>query len=256
MVVLFALEYMTALGMTMQLLFLDSRRSRGRTVLTVYGTTALVMMAVASIYLTAGPDTALRTYTLIAHVPALLLLLALSRFRGWRMVFQLFSSILFCTLVQHAAGLVYYLSGGRFWALILAYAVLSAGVILFLVRFLRPLFFRTLLELRQGWWLMCLVMAIYYVIIIYLIPGYVGLTLSSTILKPAVSLLMAGFYSVLIFLFTSVSKEAEARHNAQLLAMELSALESRTEAVRTAELAIRTERHDLRHRLQAAAELV
>lgn len=256
MVVLFALEYMTALGMTMQLLFLDSRRSRGRTVLTVYGTTALVMMAVASIYLTAGPDTALRTYTLIAHVPALLLLLALSRFRGWRMVFQLFSSILFCTLVQHAAGLVYYLSGARFWALILAYAVLSAGVILFLVRFLRPLFFRTLLELRQGWWLMCLVMAIYYVIIIYLIPGYVGLTLSSTILKPAVSLLMAGFYSVLIFLFTSVSKEAETRHNAQLLAMELSALESRTEAVRTAELAIRTERHDLRHRLQAAAELV
>lgn len=256
MVVLFALEYMTALGMTMQLLFLDSRRSRGRIVLTVYGTTALVMMAVASIYLTAGPDTALRTYTLIAHVPALLLLLALSRFRGWRMVFQLFSSILFCTLVQHAAGLVYYLSGARFWALILAYAVLSAGVILFLVRFLRPLFFRTLLELRQGWWLMCLVMAIYYVIIIYLIPGYVGLTLSSTILKPAVSLLMAGFYSVLIFLFTSVSKEAEARHNAQLLAMELSALESRTEAVRTAELAIRTERHDLRHRLQAAAELV
>lgn len=120
MVVLFALEYMTALGMTMQLLFLDSRRSRGRTVLTVYGTTALVMMAVASIYLTAGPDTALRTYTLIAHVPALLLLLALSRFRGWRMVFQLFSSILFCTLVQHAAGLVYYLSGARFWALILA----------------------------------------------------------------------------------------------------------------------------------------
>lgn len=60
------------------------------------------------------------------------------------------------------------------------------------------------MELRRGWWLMCLVMAIYYVIIIYLIPGYVGFERSSTILKPAISLLMAGVYSILMFHFTSI----------------------------------------------------
>ena len=48
----------------------------------------------------------------------------------------------------------------------------------------------------------------------------------------------------------------EARHSAQLSALQLSALQSRMEAVKTAEDAIRTERHDLRHRLQAVAELV
>lgn len=90
----------------------------------------------------------------------------------------------------------------------------------------------------------------------YLIPGYVGSEESSTILKPAISLLMVGFYSVVLFLFTIIRKEAEARHSTRLSTLQLSALQSRMEAVRTAEDAIRTERHDLRHRLQSAMELV
>lgn len=256
MVELFAMEYLTALGMTILLLFLDSRYSRRYTILMVCSTMVLVMAAVAVLYRVIGPDTTLQLYSLIAHIPSLLILLILSRFRGWRLVFQLLSAILFCALIQHGAGMLYYLSGGLFWVLILSYIVLSTGVIWFLVCFLRPLFLQTLLELRRGWWLICLVMAIYYVIVIYLIPGAVGFSRSSTIMKPAISLLMVGFYSVLMFLFFSVRKEAEARHSAQLSVLQLSALRSRMEAVKAAEDAIRTERHDLRHRLQTVAELV
>ena len=204
MVELFVMEYMTALGMTMVLLFLDSRYSPRRTILTVCGAIVLVMTLVAALYQIAGMEVTVKLYSLVAHVPSLLLLLILSRFRGWQLVFQLLSAILFCMLIQHAAGLAYYLSGGYFWILFLSYVILSAGVIWFLVRFLRPLFLQTLMELRRGWWLMCLVMAIYYVIIIYLIPGYVGFERSSTILKPAISLLMAGVYSILMFHFTSI----------------------------------------------------
>ena len=256
MVELFIMEYLTALGMTMVLLFLDSRYSRRRTILTVCGTVVLVMAAVAALYRVAGIEATIRLYSLIAHVPSLLLFLALSRFRGWRLVFQILSAILFCMLIHHGAVLAYYLSGGYFWVLFLSYFVLSAGVIWFLIRFLRPLFLQTLMELRRGWWLICLVIAIYYVIVIYLIPGYVGSARDSTIIKPAVSLLMVGFYSILMFLFSSIRKEAEARHSAQLSALQLSALRSRMEAVKAAESAIRTERHDLRHRLRAAVELV
>ena len=97
MVELFAMEYLTALGMTMVLLFLDSRYSRRSTILIVYGTALLVMAAVASIYCIAGLKTTLHIYTLIAHIPSLLLLLLLSRFRRWQLVFQLFSAILFCS---------------------------------------------------------------------------------------------------------------------------------------------------------------
>ena len=253
---LFALEYMTVLGMTMVLLFLDSRYSRRRTILVTYATMALVMAAVVAVYKVAGLGVTLRTYTLIAHVPSLLLFFGFSRFRGWRMVFQLFSSILFCMLIQHGAGLIYCLTGRRFWVLTLSYVVLSAGVIWFLIRFLRPLFFQVLLGLRRGWWLICLVIATYYVIAVYLVPGYVGLELNATILKPAISLLMVGFYSILMFLFSSVQKENEARYSVQMSALQLSALQSRMEAVRSTEDAIRMERHDLRHRLQTVTELV
>lgn len=256
MVELLMMEYLTALGMTMVLLFLDSRYSRRRTILMVYGTVVLVMTLLAAIYRVAGLETTLRIYTLIAHAPSLLLFLTLSRFRGWRLVFQLLSAILFCTLIHHGAVLAYYLLGCYTWVLVLSYAVLSVGVIWFLVRFLRPLFFQTLLELRRGWWLICLIMTLYYVIVIYLVPDYIGSSRSGTILKPAISLLMVGFYSILMFLFSSIRKETEARHSAQMSALQLSALQSRMEAVKAAENAIRTERHDLRHRLQAVAELV
>jgi len=258
MVDLFMMEYLTALGMTMVLLFLDSRYSRLRTILMVYGTVVLVMVAVAAIYQIAGLETTLRIYTLIAHIPSLLLFFALSRFRGWRLVFQILSAIMFCTLIQHGAGLAYYLSGCYAWVLVLSYAVLSAGVIWFLVRYLRPLFFQMLLELRRGWWLICLVMILYYVITVYMVPGYsyMGSTWSNTILKPAISLLMVCFYSILMFFFSSVRKESEIRYEAQLSELQLSALQSRMEAVKTVENAIRTERHDLRHRLLVAAELV
>ena len=99
-------------------------------------------------------------------------------------------------------------------------------------------------------------MSTYYIIAVFLIPGYAGFERSSSIIKPVIALLMMGFYSILMFLFFSIRKEAETRHSAQISALQLSALQSRMEAVRVAEDVIRTERHDLRHRLQAVAELV
>ena len=256
MVMLFVMLYMTVLGMSMVLLFVERRVSRRQTTVVFCGSLVLVLALVIGVYCRLGIETLVYLYSLVAHVPALLLCLYLSRHRGWRLLFQLLSSILFCALIQHAAGLVYYLSGNRFWVLAAAYALLTPLVLWFLLRVLRPLFRQVLLELQHGWWLMCLVMAGYYTIVIYLIPGYVGSELTSTILKPAISLLMVGFYAILLFFFSRIRKEAEARNNAQLAALQLSALQSRMEAVKAAEDMIRAERHDLRHRIQAVMEMV
>ena len=256
MVELFIMEYLTVLYMIMAFLFMDSRYSRRRTIFVVSSVTILLMAAVAALYRAVDMDAAFWTYAVTIHIPLILLLFTLSRFRGWRLIFQQLSVVLFCTLIHHTSGLIYYLSGSRFWVLVLSCTVLSALVIWFLVRFLRPLFFQILLELRRGWWLICLVMASYYIIAVYLIPGYAGFDPRGTIVKPAVGLLMLGAYSILMLLFSNVRMEAEARYEAQLSALQLSALQSRMEAVKAAENAIRTERHDLRHRLQAAAELV
>ena len=256
MVELFIMEYLTVLYMIMAFLFMDSRYSRRRTLFIVSSVTLLLMAAVAVLHRAVDRDAAFWIFAITIHIPLILLLFTLSRFRGWRLIFQQLSVVLFCTLIHHTSGLVYYLSGSRFWVLVLSCVVLSTGVIWFLVRFLRPLFFQILLELHRGWWLICLVMATYYIISVYLIPGYAGFDPRSTIIKPAIGLLILGVYSILMFFFTSIKNEMEARHNAQMSALQLSALQSRMEAVKAAENAIRTERHDLRHRLQAVAELV
>ena len=256
MVELFIMEYLTVLYMIMAFLFMDSRYSRRRTVFIVSVVTLLLMAAVALLHRAVDRDTAFWSFAMTIHIPLILLLFTLSRFRGWRLIFQQLSVVLFCTLIHHISGLIYCLSGSRFWVLVLSCAVLSAGVIWFLIRFLRPLFFQILLELHRGWWLICLVMAAYYIIAVYLIPGYAGFDQRSTFLKPAIGLLMLGVYSILMLLFTSIKNEMEARHDAQMSALQLSAFQSRMEAVKVAEDAIRTERHDLRHRLQVVTELV
>ena len=256
MVELFIMEYLTVLYMIMAFLFMDSRYSRRRTIFIVSSVTLLLMAAVAVLHRAVDRGAAFWIFAITIHIPLILLLFTLSRFRGWRLIFQQLSVVLFCTLIHHTSGLVYYLSGSRFWVLVLSCVVLSTGVIWFLVRFLRPLFFQILLELHRGWWLICLVMATYYIISVYMIPGYAGFDPRSTIIKPAIGLLILGVYSILMFFFTSIKNEMEARHNAQMSALQLSALQSRMEAVKAAENAIRTERHDLRHRLQAVTELV
>ena len=159
-------------------------------------------------------------------------------------------------LLQHVSALMFLLSGRRIWALLLTYAVLTALLVPYVRYFLRPLYLRIFRQLRRGWGLICLVLAAYYAIVIYLVPGYAGETMWATMFKSAISLLIVGFFSVVLFLFSSIQRETEARHSAELAALQIAGLRSRMDAVREAEEVVRLERHDLRHRLHTAAELV
>lgn len=256
MIITGMLLYMTLLGMTFVLLFIDSRFSKKKTILIVYSTTMILMgVVIAAVHLL-GQDAAVRLYTLIIHLPAFVLFSYLSRNRDWRLIFQFLSSILFCLAIQNGTALVYYLSGQQAWAWFLVYTLLSAFVLWFVSCHLRTLLSHVQRELKQGWWLICTVMAAYYVISIYLVPGYAGFERSSTIYKTILSFLMIGFYVVLIYFFSILRLEIEKRHNAQLSALQLSALQKRIDITRDSENAIRLERHDLRHRFQIIAELV
>ena len=72
MIDLFMLEYMTVLGMTMVLLFLDSRYALRPTILTVYSVTGLLMVFLALLYHFAGVDAAVRSYSFVVHLPSFL----------------------------------------------------------------------------------------------------------------------------------------------------------------------------------------
>lgn len=248
--------YFTIYGVVSTLLFFQSRCSRRRTVLIISGLLAVLLAADILIYRTWGAERLMQVYTLVNHVPVVAVLVFLSRNRGWQLVFLLLSTVLFCFSIHHAATLAYVLSGREFWAQVLAYVALTPATLMILVYYLRPLYFRVLPQIQRGVWLLCLIMAGYYFINIYLVPGFAGVSMAATVIKPALSLLMVGVYVVFLYLFASVQREEESRRSAELFSMQLSAFQRRIDAVHAAEEQLRMERHDLRHRLQTAAELM
>lgn len=111
--------------------------------------------------------------------------------------------------------------------------------------------------MRHGWWLICSLLAGHYLIMIYLLPGISGLSNGRiTAIKVATCVMMVGIYLVFLTLVSSLSREVEARHNAELTMLQLRGLEQRMEAVRQAEETVRMDRHDMRHRLRTIAELI
>ena len=89
------LLYMTGLGLTMVFLFLKSRLSRRKTAL-IFAGTALSLMALEVILTyTFSVDLVVRLYSLIVYLPSFLVATLLSRYRGWRLLYQFLSAVLF-----------------------------------------------------------------------------------------------------------------------------------------------------------------
>ncbi len=249
------LIYMTIIGTIIMLLLFKSRFSRTIAVFSVCVLLAVLVAAVAIGSRILGTDNMVRYYSAVIHLPSLLFFAVLSCCRGWRLVFQLLSAIFFCALIHHFAALIYFLAGRHTWVLVLSYGVVSALIICFLIFYLRPLFFQILSQLDKCWAVMNLMLVTYYGTVIYLIPGYAGDDVVSTFLKPAISLLMMGFYSVILLLLSSVQQESQTRYNTQVLTLSLASLQSRMDAVQASEALILKERDSLCRQLEAAAAL-
>ena len=256
MPVLGVLSVSTVIGMVLVSIFVESRFFVRKTAWLISMAVVLMIGTLSFLAVVWGEDIAVQFYTLVVHLPAFILFTWIGRYRGWRLLFQLLSAILFCFFIQHGAALVYYLSGFNTLAWIVSYSLFSVAVIYFVWHYLRPMFRKMLWEVHHGWGLMCLVLGAYYGITLYLIPGYAGTEQSSTVLKVSLSLMMAGVYTLLMIFFSVTHQETESRNSAQMEALQISALKDRIAAMAAAEDEVRIERHNLRHQLQTIAELI
>lgn len=112
-------------------------------------------------------------------------------------------------------------------------------------------------QLDYGWILICLIPITTSQLTLYIYHTYFySDPFPASVAMYGLLVVCGCAYYLMYLFFERVGRENEARHNAQLSALQLSALQSRMDAVKATEDAIRTERHDLRHRLQIAQELV
>lgn len=227
--------YFTVLGSVLTRLFTTPRYDVRACWLSTAAIAAALSVVDVVVWRTLGLETIVALYSPLNHLPVLAVTVLTCRERGWRLVFELLTAVLFCMALLHLTGLLYLLFEG---SLVVAYSILllaTAALLVLLLRWLIPFWRTSVQSLERGWWLPCVLIGLYFVTAGYLVPSFAGDDLPTTTLKLAITLIMIGFYVTLVYLLGVLRAESQARHDAEMLGISLSALRSRLEAQREAE---------------------
>ena len=189
-------------------------------------------------------------------LPYVLLTMWCSRYKGLRVLFNLLTSL--------AIGCIGNTNGALAAALLPGFALIkpltravSFLLLYLLLRELKQPYLRMLRLLDRGWGVLCMVPTTTFFTLVYITNHQIR-TDPMGIMAVMYGFLIVCVYSyVLIYLFfNKVQQEYDSQRNNDLLITQVSALQGRLEAVRAADEAVRIERHDLRHKLQAVAAMV
>ncbi len=201
-------------------------------------------------------DTYAWARSLTVTLPYVLLTLWCSEYRGFRTIFGI-STALFIG----CAGAVNDLFAQQLFpsAAILPIIVrLISFLVFFLIlrKFTRT-YRRMLFTLDRGWGVLSILPIFTFLIMLYILNTlYPSNPLPMLAVLYSLVLICGCAYWLMYYFFDRMELADEARKREKFLRLQVEALHSRMEAVQALEEAIRIERHDLRHRLQAAAQLL
>lgn len=179
-----------------------------------------------------------------------------SKYRGFRTVFSVANGAYVGCICGVNGYVAQALEPDVAW-LPLAVRIVSLILLYFVLKKFARTCRKMLRQLDYGWVILSLIPIVTSLLLLY--TNYVYFRqdpLPAAIVLYGLIVVCACAYYLMYLFFERVQQEDEARRNAQLSALQLSALQSRMEAVQTVEETIRIERHDLRHRFLTIAELV
>ena len=201
-------------------------------------------------------DTYKRVALFTVTLPYILVTLWCSRHRDFRAVFNM-ATALFIGCVGTAMATLAELFFVENEYVSFCVRLISFLLMFFLLRRFSNTYRNMLHQMNHSWGILCMIPITTFLTLLYAINHARSISPSAALIFICSLLVVCGCAYYLMYLFFDrVQKENSARYEAQLSILQVSALRSRMEAAWAAEDAIRTERHDLRHRLQAAAELV
>ena len=201
-------------------------------------------------------DTYLRVGVITVTLPYILVTLWCSSYRDFRAVFNLATAMFIGCVGTATSNLaeIFFLKDDYFS---FAVRLLTFLVMFFLLQRFSKTYRGMLHQMSHGWGILCIIPITTFFAMLYTLNHIQSVPSGAALILMGSLLVVCGCAYYLMYLFFErVQKENIARYEAQISAWQVSALRSRMEAVKAAENAIRTERHDLRHRLQTAAELV
>lgn len=203
-----------------------------------------------------GLLTASRAAVMVCSVPSFLVFLVLARYRGARYIFTFCLADTAAMWVMQLSNIIGYFTGDAATVLLrlIAYPALAFAV---WRRFRRP-YLDAIHTVERGWWLLCVITAVFYAAMI-LAASYPTLLRERPEGIPLALLLLTLLPLVYFAMFTILRQQQEmyaAREGRRILQAQTAMMERRVGEVRSAEERLRIERHDLRHRLDMAQALV
>lgn len=183
------------------------------------------------------------------------LLYIVSAHSGWRVAFNIFTVLFAATLPVTVSSLVE-IQTDRIWLIWLSRLMCLVLVCPLVVR-MKKSYLRMLDLLERGWAILCSVPCLICLLIsrVYLLEDRLSFSMLAFIYLTLLALGFA-FYGVVWLFFGRVQDEHDARENAHLLHLQMSALQNRMDDIKSMEDKLRIERHDLRHRFNALSVLI
>ena len=229
-----------------------------RTWLTIFAIAAVLLPIGLTLFALLGEPYLMAVTLFTCTLPSLVLFYLLSKYRDGRFFFTFCLSDTVCIWLMQVTNLLDRLCGGTYVVLFLSRLILLPLFGLLLWKKLRRPYLELQDSLPGGWWTITVIAALFYLLLLTTsLPVDVPFGDRQELVRALlVLLLMPITYLALLGSLHRQMLYYEARNRQDLLAAQVSGLESRMGAARAAEESLRIERHDLRHKLLTVEDML
>ena len=179
-----------------------------------------------------------------------------SQHRGLRAAFSVANGFFVGCIGGVNGYLAQALAPSNLWLPILV-RLISIGLLTVALRKLNVAYQRMMRLMDKGWLALTLIPISTCLVILYANRTFFAAApFQTAVILYGLVLVCSCAYALIYLFFEQVQRNIEARNGQMLLQTQVAAMQGRMNAIQAAEEQMRQERHDLRHRLQTATELV
>jgi signal transduction histidine kinase len=241
---------MLLMAVIFQYVLLVKRFSRKKTlVIMIAGVSVVFMLNIFPIL--TNYNLFRRLYPFTVNLPVFLIFIYLYKHRGFRVLFNLLTTVFLCYL-SSISGYFFAIAFGRSMIYLIAGRMLSFPLLLlFVLKVFRPLYMMMLDNMKTGWGLLCVIPILscslmytlfYYSINVRELPKIIipiCITVAFTLI----------IYGVICVFFRQMQEKFAMENEQQLLKIQVTALQNQADAVLEMNEKTRILRHDARHYL-------
>ncbi len=240
-------------------LLTESRFDRKRTIIAFASGGVGIGVILSVMYVVWGDDTLMRWYPIVANIPGLALMLAVSRQRPLVVIFTNLVAVQLNGIIVLPAIFIEGMVSGIDPTLVnlLVRLVIFVPLVVALCRWFRPLYLETARTLQRGWGLLCLIpIAFYAQLYLVFVVGAVPDPLLRFVLVICAFVIVIAACGLVFVFFGEHARRVELAEGERMLATQVNALQREVDLVRSADERLRIVRHDLRHHVDNIAALL